>query len=301
MGARMSPVAAGRELEGKRAIITGCSRGLGAVIVDTLWQSGADLLLVARSEVSLLELRNRLFASRTGTQCVHVFATDLREPTAPRAIVAEARRIWPRVDILVNNAGIIGPIGMVADNNWCEWQETVQVNLLAPAELCKLSIDWMRELGGGGSIVNLSGGGATNPRPRFSAYATAKCALVRFSETVASEVADLGIRVNCIAPGVMNTAMLQQTLKAGADRVGRDEYERIMRSVATGGSDPRLAADLVVYLASERAIGVTGKLISAVSDPWRFLHEHIEDLRTMDIYTLRRIVPEDRGKAWANA
>jgi NAD(P)-dependent dehydrogenase (short-subunit alcohol dehydrogenase family) len=301
MGARMSPVATGRDLEGKRAIITGSSRGLGAVIAEVMGHAAADLLLVARSQASLLELRNRLFASRTEKQCFHIFAADLREPTAPGAILAEARRIWPRLDILVNNAGIIGPMGMVADNDWSAWRESVQVNLLAPAELSKLAVEWMRETGGGGSIINLSGGGATAPRPRFSAYATAKCGLVRFTETIAAEVASMGIRVNCIAPGAMNTEMLHQTLKAGPDRVGRDEYERIAKIADGGAADPRLAADLAVYLASEQSVGVTGKLISAVWDPWRFLHEHVEELRTTDIYTLRRIVPKDRGKAWANA
>jgi 3-oxoacyl-[acyl-carrier protein] reductase len=200
----------------------------------------------------------------------------------------------------VNNAGTIGPIGMVADNDWSEWRATVQVNLLAPAELCKLSVDWMRETGTGGSIINLSGGGATAPRPCFSAYATAKCALVRFSETIAAEVANFRIQVNCIAPGAMNTQMLHETLRAGPDRIGHNEYEKIAKSAAGGGSDPRLAADLVVYLASEKSAGITGKLISAVWDPWRRLQEHVEDLRTTDIYTLRRIVPGDRGKAWAN-
>ena len=301
MGARMSPVVTGRKLEGKRAIITGSSRGLGAVIAEAMWQAGANLLLIARSEESLRELQNRLSTSRTGTQRVQVFRADLRDPAAPRAIIAEARRICPFIDILVNNAGIIGPVGMVLDNDWGEWRETVQVNLLAPAELSKLAIEWMQETGEDGSIINLSGGGAATPRPRFSAYATAKCGLVRFSETIAAEVASMGIRVNCIAPGAMNTEMLRETLRAGPDRVGRDEYERIMKSAAGGASDPQLAADLVVYLASERSAGVTGKLISAIWDPWRSLHEHIEDLRTTDIYTLRRIVPEERGKAWASA
>lgn len=301
MGVRMPPVAARLELEGKRAIVTGASRGLGAVIAGALWRAGADLLLVARSEPALRELRSRLLASPTGTQRVHVVAADLREPAAARTIIAEARRIWPRVDILVNNAGVIGPIGMVADNDWREWRETIQVNLLAPVELCKLAIDWMREAGGGGSIVNLSGGGASMARPRFSAYATAKCALVRFSETIAAEVADLSIRVNCISPGVMNTAMLQETLKAGPDRVGREEYSRIAKFATDGALDPQEAADLAVYLVSARSTGITGKLISAVWDPWRSLDEHAEDLGDSDIYTLRRITPGDRKKEWGNA
>jgi len=275
------------KLAGNKAILTGCSRGLGAVTAEAMWREGADLLLVARSEAALHELGERLAAgapSGSGRKA-HIFAADLRDPAAPRAILAEARRLWPRLDILVNNAAIGGPIGPLADNDWGAWRETIQVNLLAPAELCKLSVAWMRETGGG-RIVNLSGGGAASPRPNFSAYAAAKCALVRLSETLAVETASLGIRVNAVAPGAMDTAMLREAVRAGVER-----------TPAT--TDPRIAAGLIVYLASEESAGITGKLISAVWDAWRTLHEHAADLQSTDVYTLRRILPEDRGKAWS--
>lgn len=288
------------KLQSYKAIVTGCSRGLGAVVAETLWREGADLLLVSLPEDNLYKVCERLTASAGPQQEAHTFPIDLADPAAPQAVFAEAHRLWPRLDILVNNAGMTGPIGMVADNDWVDWRQTVQVNLLAPAELCKLAIGWMRETGGG-RIVNLSGGGATGPRPGFSAYASAKCALVRFSETIAAEVADLGIRVNCIAPGVLNTEMLQEILRAGADRVGAKEYQQVEKQVAAGGTDPRLAAELILYLVSDQSAGITGKLISAVWDPWRNLHEHLEDLRDTDVYTLRRIVPEERGKAWPGA
>jgi 3-oxoacyl-[acyl-carrier protein] reductase len=265
-----------------------------------MWREGADLLLVARSEAGLREVRDRLAAGGSAQQQAHAFPVDLGDPAAPLAVLAEARRLWPRADILVNNAGITGPIGMIAGNDWSAWLDTIQVNLLAPAELCKLSIGWMRETGGG-RIVNLSGGGATGPRPNFSAYATAKCALVRFTETIAAEVEDLGIRVNCVAPGALNTEMLQEVLRAGPERAGAAEHERVRTLVAGGAADPRLASDLIVYLASEESAGITGKLISAVWDPWRNLHQYVEDLRNTDVYTLRRILPEERGKAWGGA
>jgi NAD(P)-dependent dehydrogenase (short-subunit alcohol dehydrogenase family) len=124
---------------------------------------------------------------------------------------------------------------------------------------------------------------------------------VRFSETIATEVSDLGIRVNCVAPGVLNTEMLQEILRAGPEQAGVAEYDRVRKSVAGGASDPRLAADLIVYLASEKSAGITGKLISAVWDPWRNLHQHLDDLTDSDVYTLRRIVPEERGKVWLDA
>jgi 3-oxoacyl-[acyl-carrier protein] reductase len=274
------------KLAGNKAIVTGCSRGLGAVVAQAMWREGADLLLVARSEAALRDLRDRLAASApdgAGRQA-HAFAADLRDPEAPRAILAEARRRWPRLDILVNNAAIGGPIGPLEDNDWGAWRDTIQVNLLAPAELCKLSIAWMRETGGG-RIVNLSGGGAASPRPNFSAYAAAKCALVRLSETIAAESADLGIRVNAVAPGALDTEMRREALASGLERAG-------------AASDPWVAASLIVYLASEESAGITGKLISAVWDPWRTLHQHAADLVGTDVYTLRRVLPGERGKAW---
>jgi 3-oxoacyl-[acyl-carrier protein] reductase len=287
-------------LHSQTAIITGCARGLGAVIAETMWREGADLLLIDRPQSALHELRDRLTATGRPQQQAHAFPIDLSDPSAPQAILKGAQHLWPRLDILINNAGIQGPIGTIADNDWAAWRDTIQINLLAPAELCKLSIMWMRQTGGG-RIVNLSGGGAAGLRPNFSAYATAKCGLVKFSETIAAEVADLGIRVNSIAPGPMNTAMLQEILNAGTEQAGAAEYEQVRKQVASGATDPQIAADLAVYLASEQSAGITGKLISALWDPWRTLHDQAAVLRSSDVYTLRRIVPADRGIAWPDA
>jgi len=274
------------KLAGQTAIVTGASRGLGLAVASAMRREGADLLLVARSEVLLRAYTHLLAAAAPGQagQQAHAFAADLRDPDAPRAILAEARRLWPRLDILVNNAAIGGPIGPLADNDWDAWRDTIQVNLLAPAELCKLAIQWMRE-SGGGRIVNLSGGGAAGPRPNFSAYGAAKCALVRLTETIARETAEQGIRVNAVAPGAMDTEMLREAQKSGLEP-------------ASVTVDPKIAAELIVYLASEESAGITGKLISAVWDPWRTLHARAADLNGTDVYTLRRILPEERGKAW---
>jgi NAD(P)-dependent dehydrogenase (short-subunit alcohol dehydrogenase family) len=288
-------------LQGKRVIVTGSSRGLGAAIAEAFWKEGAELLLVARSQTGVDRMRQRLLETNPASSCVYAFRADLQCETAPRDIIRAAQRIWRQIDVVVNNAGVIGPMGMVADNDWALWRKTMQVNLLAPAELCQLAIGWMREIGSGGSIINLSGGGAATPRPYFSAYGTSKCGLVRFSETIAAEVAPLGIRVNCIAPGAMNTEMLQQTLRAGPEIVGQDEYERVVQFAASGGADPNIAADLAVYLASDDSAGINGRLISALWDPWSRLHEYAAEMKNSDVYTLRRIMPEERGKAWSNA
>ena len=287
-------------LEGKRAVITGASRGLGPVIAEAMWEHGATLLLVARSTEPLNQLRLRLGESAGPGQSVSVLSADLSDESSPAKIITDARRLWTSMDILVNNAGIIGPIGMVANNDWPSWREALQVNLLAPAELCHLTIRWMRETNTEGSIISLSGGGAASPRPNFSAYGTSKSGLVRFSETVAAEVKPFGIRINCIAPGPMNTEMLQETLRAGAEAIGPDEHRKIVKFANGGAVDPQTAADLAVYLASSNSGGITGRLISAVWDPWKRLADYAQDIQDSDIYTLRRILPEERGKVWAN-
>jgi NAD(P)-dependent dehydrogenase (short-subunit alcohol dehydrogenase family) len=262
-----------------------------------MWRSGACLLLVARSEKALLDLRAEFMSGARDGQQVHVLAADLSMPNAAAAIISEARRYWDRIDVLVNNAAILGPIGKVWENDWEEWQTTLRVNLLAPVELCRACIPWMKEHRQG-KIINLSGGGATMPRPNFSAYATAKAGLVRFSEILAHEVCDIDVQVNCVAPGPMNTEMLQAILRAGPEKTGDGEYTQAIKQGGEGTTILQRAADLCVFLASPAASGITGKLISAVWDPWERLPEHLDGLRDSDVYTLRRITPKERGKDW---
>jgi NAD(P)-dependent dehydrogenase (short-subunit alcohol dehydrogenase family) len=284
-------------LEDKRILITGASHGLGACVARTLWRRGANLLLVARSENALLDLRAELMAGVRGGQRVQVLVIDLRVPEAVAAIMSEARKQWDRIDVLINNAATLGPIGKLWENDWEEWQTTIGLNLLAPVRLCRACVPWMKECGHG-KIINLSGGGATGPRPNFSAYATAKAGLVRFSEILAHEVRDFNIQVNSVAPGSMNTEMLQAILRAGPEKSGAGEYARAVKQAEGGKESLQRAADLCAFLASSASDGITGKLVSAAWDPWKRLPEHLGDLRDSDIYTLRRITPKERGKDW---
>ena len=101
-----------------------------------------------------------------------------------------------------------------------------------------------------------------------------------------------------MAPGALNTRLLDEVLAAGPDKVGADFYQRSLKQSSQGGVPLELGADLCAYLASAESDGVTGKLISAKWDPWKRLHEYKADLDATDIYALRRITPEDRGKNW---
>jgi 3-oxoacyl-[acyl-carrier protein] reductase len=151
---------------------------------------------------------------------------------------------------------------------------------------------------GYGKIINLSGGGATAPLPNMSAYAASKAAVVRFTETLAEETREARIDVNAIAPGALNTRLLEEVLAAGPERVGRAFYERSLKQRDTGGVPLEKGAELAVFLASAASDGITGRLLSAVWDDWANLPARRDVLAQTDVFTLRRIVPEDRREKW---
>ena len=146
-----------------------------------------------------------------------------------------------------------------------------------------------------GKIIQLSGGGATNPLPNISAYAVTKSAIVRFAETLAEEVRNYGIDVNSIAPGALNTGMLDEIILAGPEKVGNEFYEKSLKQKETGGAPITKAAELAIFLASSASDGITAKLISALWDNWQSWPEYKELINNSDMYTLRRIIGRDRN------
>lgn len=257
------------KLQGKNIILTGASRGFGAYLAVRLFEEGASLLLVART----LNPWYHELAERW-KQPVEPFPYDLIGWNAGFAVVKKAREIWTHIDGLVNNAAIQGPVGNTWEVDLIELNRTFAVDLFAPIDLCRFIVPEMLKRGHG-KIVNLSGGGATSPRPNYSAYATAKAGLVRFSECLAAELKGTGVDVNCVAPGKMPTGMLPP---------GETPDENSMEK----------AADLIVWLLSSESDGVTGRLISAIWDHWK-----VANLTPMsdELYTLRRI-DEDHDRAY---
>ena len=148
-------------------------------------------------------------------------------------------------------------------------------------------------------VICFSGGGSTSPRPNFAAYGVAKTGVVRLVETLAEELKKFHVDVNAIAPGALVTRLVDEVLAAGPEKVGAAFYEKNQQWKNKGATPLELGANLAVYLASAQSDGISGKLISAQWDPWEKLHELKGDL-SGDIYTLRRIVPKDRGKTWGD-
>jgi len=271
------------------AVVTGASRGLGRLVAEALSRAGARLLLVARDHHALLEVAGALPDAR-------VLAVDVSQADAAAIIGAAAEQLGG-ADILINNAAIQGPIGPALDVDAAEFEHTLRVDLLAPMALIRTLAPQMiaREAGW---IVNVSGGGATGPRPMFAAYGVAKTALVRLTETLAAEIGPKGVRVNAVAPGAFRSRMSEEVLAAPA-AAGAQEASVAARLVAEDDdAAAKKAAELIAYLVLGDGRNLTGRLISAVWDPWPRLHERADELAASDIYTLRRITPGDRGKDW---
>lgn len=281
------------KLEGKSAIITGASQGLGKAIAQQFVREGANVCVCARDDALLATVIEELRQAASRGQKVAGRAADVSREDQVEAVFAEAVRAFGRFEVLVNNAGIYGPKGAAEEVDLAEWIRAVEINLYGTVIPARNAIRHFK-MNGYGKIINLSGGGATAPLPRLSAYAASKTAVVRLTETLAEELRDYRIDVNAVAPGALNTRLLDEVLAAGPEKVGADFYQKALKQREAGGVPLERGAQLCVYLASAESDGLTGKLISAQWDPWERLHEHRNQLASSDIFTLRRIVPEDR-------
>jgi 3-oxoacyl-[acyl-carrier protein] reductase len=286
------------KLQGLNALLTGGSQGLGRAIAEHFIRAGANLVLCARDEKVLAATAAELQALAAPGQKVRARACDVSSEAQVNDLVAFALAELGSLQILVNNAGIYGPMGPTESVPLAEWTRAIEINLYGVLLPCRAVMPHFKQAGRG-KIVILSGGGATNPLPNISAYAASKAAVVRLMETLAEELKPFHTDVNAIAPGALATRFMDEVLAAGPDKVGRAFYEKNRHWKEKGATPLELGAQLAVYLASAESDGITGKLISAQWDPWARLHEHRAELAASDIYCLRRIVPEDRGKKWS--
>ena len=283
------------KLAGLNALITGGSQGLGRAIAETFVREGASVMLCARDAVMLETTRAELATIALPGQKVLARTCDVSSEQQVNALASAAISELGAVHVLVNNAGVYGPLGPTESVPLAEWTRAIEINLYGVLLPCRALIPHFKTAGRG-KIIIISGGGATNPLPNISSYAASKAAVVRLMETLSEELKAHRIDVNAVAPGALKTRMMKKVLDAGPEKVGTAFYAKNVKWTEEGATPPALAANLCAYLASSESDGVTGRLISAQWDPWKTLHAHKDEFG--DIYTLRRIVPEDRGKKW---
>lgn len=288
------------KLKDRCAIITGASQGLGLEVAKQFVKEGAHVMMCARNAEKLYLAQEEVYQLASPETKVCAQPTDVSDPAQVQELIETTLEELGRIDILVANAGVYGTKGPIDEIDWLEWSQAIDINLKGTVLQCRAVLRQMKAQRYG-KIIVLSGGGATKPMPNLSAYAASKAGVVRFAETLAEEVKDFYIDVNTVAPGALNTRLLDEVLSAGPDKVGQSFYDQSVQQKEKGGTPLAVGASLCTFLSSAASDGITGKLLSAVWDPWSKLPTLIDELKKSDIYTLRRIIPQDRGHNWDEA
>jgi NAD(P)-dependent dehydrogenase (short-subunit alcohol dehydrogenase family) len=286
-------------LTGRNAVITGASQGLGRAIAEAYVDAGASVLICARDGGLLDDVRADLVKRAGPGQRIEAVTADVSNEADVRRAIDGALKAFPQVHVLVNNAGIYGPMGPIEEVDWAQWVRAIEINLMGSVLCCRALMAHFKAHRYG-KVVQLSGGGATQPMANVTAYAASKAAIVRFAESLADEGRAFGIDVNSIAPGALKTRLLDEVLAADPAQVGQAFYDKMVALKESGGTPLERGAALAVFLASAESDGITGRLLSAAWDPWESLAAHRDDLSKSDVYTLRRIVPKDRGFMWGD-
>jgi len=284
------------KLKGRNAIITGATQGLGRAILEAYLQQGANVVFCARKSADVDQTLADLSPSLgDGQQLIGVTADVSKEEDIDR-LFAAAETLGD-LHILVSNAGIYGPIGPIEEIGFEAWKSAFDVNVFGIVMAARKAIPGMKKRGYG-KLIQISGGGAA-PIPNCSAYTVSKMAVSRLTEALAEELRAFGIDSNSIAPGPLNTRLIQDVLTAGPEKAGEEFYQKNLQWSQGKAASPELGANVAVYLGSSESDGITGKLIAAQWDPWKDFQEHRKELEG-DIYTFRRIVPKDRGHTWGD-
>lgn len=299
-------------LQGKKALIIGGGRGINKEVARTFLTEGAKVFLVARTKSQLLATQKEL--SNLGE--VNIFVADVSKLADMKRLKAKVLSKWKGLDILINGAAVSGPIGSVLDVDPKDWLKSIEITLCGTFYGINLFGPIMRKKGSG-VIINYVGGGE-GPFLNYTSYVAAKGGVMRLNETVAAELSSIpvrvnavapgsvdtgllnhsGIRMNAIAPGAVNTQFLKDLLKAGPKKAGKENYERALKQKQNGGVPADKAAKLCLWLASDASTGITGKIFSAQWDPYQDLSKRIDEIMKSDVYTMRRVRPKDRGFDW---
>ena len=280
-------------------IVTGGTEGFGKKIIENLIEKGANISFCARNLNKIHDVKKLFDKSKKIDQKILSMDIDVSNKNEVENFVKYTKNELSSIDVLINNAGVYGPIGPIESNNWDEWIEAININLIGSILMMRSLIPTFKKQKKG-KIIQMSGGGATNPMPNFSSYAVSKTGIIRFVETLSCEMKEYNTYVNAVAPGALNTKMLNKVLESDPEKVGKEFYDKSLTQKEEGGAGFQKGIDLINFLVSEESNGITGKLISAQWDNYKTWLSNSNDISDSDVYTLKRIIGKDRNLNWGD-
>ncbi len=229
----------GREIMGRKAIVTGAASGIGAAAVARLRSDGVDVLAI-----DLVE---------SGLQGTHNFVVDLGNPAAFPAIAAQAEALLGGLDILINNAGVC-PAGPLDDMTEAMWDQALSINVTAVMKLSRIMLPMLRQ-SAAARVINTGSIMSSFGDAGLVAYTTSKHAVLGLTRALAAELGSDGITVNCVQPGAIATGMTKAMFEDNSD----SQRYYIDRSVLGRIGQPEDIADVMAFLASDDARFITGQ------------------------------------------
>ena len=274
--------------KGVSVLVTGAGRGIGKRLAIGFAGEGARVALIARSKAELDLCHLEIEHAGGGAMRMRTDVCDYEQMAA--AVERTRVQFGNPVQVLVCAAAVLGPIGPFVESSPKSWQEMIQTNLIGVMNACRAVLPQMIERRGGKIIVVAGVGGRMPSRPNFAVHSATKTAVVRFVESLADELLEHNIQVNCLAPGETYTHMTDQILAAG-ERSGWRELESAQHVRLTGGVTPEKQINLALWLASPQASHITGRMIH-VDDDWKKLKNQTIPA---ELYRLRRVARTTAG------
>lgn len=272
----------------KNIIVTGGSKGIGFEISKSILKNNDNVIIVSSNQINLDNAKKEIDKLKIKSK-YYFYKLNISNINDVDIFMNWVKNNFENIHGLVNCAGIYGPIGKTNEIDLNYFQKTININFLGTVYMTTKFINLYDNILYKRKIIIFSGGGASSIFPNYTAYSTSKISLVKFAENLSNELKNDNIDINCISPGFIITDIHRETLKTGETIVGENFYNKTLENIKKGGDPIEKPVNLTNFLLSNKSDNISGKLISAIWDPWE--NEDFQYLlkNDTDIATLRRI------------
>jgi 3-oxoacyl-[acyl-carrier protein] reductase len=272
-----------KKISKKTILITGVTSGLGHYLANRFYREKHNLILILKDKKKLKKIKN---IQSNQNQKILKIVGNISDLKFTNSLTNKIKKHFLKINILINNAATQKPIGKFINSNFNLWKKNFYTNFFGPIKIIFELMSFLHKRES--LIINISGGGGTSGRENFSAYGSSKTALIRFSEVLALELKNKGIRINSISPGIMKTGMTNEIIKIGKKISGNEEYMLARKTLKKKNTNMNKVFELINFLLSKRGKSINGKILSAIWDNHENIIENIK--KDNNSYTLRRYI-----------